>query len=121
MKASIRRHTHTSNATKVQTHAHTRRDHPNCMSAHSPLHEYKLDAVDLGDALRTLSLDDDDTSDDTSDEPAASDERRHQVPQQLPAAVLQALDGMLRIDPDHRISATDVVSLLRADPCHSEC
>jgi hypothetical protein len=58
MKASIRRHTHTSNATKVQTHAHTRRDHPNCMSAHSPLHEYKLDAVDLGDALRTLSLDD---------------------------------------------------------------
>ena len=72
-------------------------------------------------AIAELLQASDDTSDDTSDEPAASDERRHQVPQQLPAAVLQALDGMLRIDPDHRISATDVVSLLRADPCHSEC
>ena len=45
--------------------------------------------------------------------------------EQLPAAVLVALDGMLRIDPYDRISAAQVVSCLRAeptpDPCHSEC
>lgn len=47
------------------------------------------------------------------------------MPQQLPAAVLVALDRMLRTDPDARISAAEVVSLLLAeptpDPCHSEC
>ena len=37
------------------------------------------------------------------------------MPQELPAAVLVALDRMLCIDPDTRISAADVVSLL-AEP-----
>ena len=47
------------------------------------------------------------------------------MPQQLPAAVLVALDRMLRTDPDARISAAEVVSLLLAEPtpgpCHLEC
>ena len=34
-------------------------------------------------------------------------------PQELPAAVLEALDRMLCIDPRSRISAADVVSLLK--------
>ena len=37
------------------------------------------------------------------------------MPQQLPAEVLVALDRMLCIDPDKRISAADVYSLL-AEP-----
>ena len=39
----------------------------------------------------------------------------HDMPQQLPAEVLVALDRMLCIDPDKRISAADVYSLL-AEP-----
>ena len=35
------------------------------------------------------------------------------MPQELPAAVLEALDRMLCIDPRSRISAADVASLLK--------